>query len=482
MKVNLLLRWTLLQTHRTEAAQLLAVAVRTGTPNTGLWAAQVLQHSKLQSSAIAPLLMGDVIAFAQKVSRGTGTTNARAARKLAHAYSLAGATASGSGSGSALAPTSAAAAKVAPTTAQAGRLSVGKARAAFNNPSHWLETSSGKLVPNAARLQGQSLQAWQSLSTKFGTELSESLFDARVRGASAASVIDVMQSAGSTKTLTIRDLAELMFVAIGDGRSSNFAGPVDTPSLHDGFHTYGTSAFEEMFGDAHTEGLVLTVFGADGEVPLVDLDRGKPLSEQPKAVRQIKAAIKEAQASVPADNIGYEVSATFFKPAAGASGAKVFKHDWARAPEKNAAMADSILNGNGLLSHLTVNDRQGVSRLLYDTGNPKSLASISKDFQRTKDRNALASSLGGWTQTLAAQVAAAGKPQMMSTRRFNEHAAQALAMGLLLERTSAGVLRKGPVDTSLSNTDLPLSVRQLDLRKSYPAALREVRSALGLKP
>ena len=307
------------------------------------------------------------------------------------------------------------------------------------------------------------------------------MFDAKARGGTTTAVIDALQAAGSQLTLTVRDLGHLQFVCLTDGRAT--AG-ISRPSLHDTLHSYGTSMFEEMYGDAHTEGLVRSLFATDADGKIA-IDASKPLGEQPLVVQALKTRIQQDFGSVTLANLAFETRAAFYQT--DDIGYESFKHLWYETPSRNAAQMAHILERSGALSHLGDATRARVDALIHDAADPNSFAGISGELERALAISRMAGSMfppkfRAWLARLNDVVRDDSASQMMSAAQFSDHAAQAVAMSLILERAAPGSLAFGPARTLLTNDTLARPLQSLDLRTSYPAALREVRRALALPP
>ena len=465
-------RWWLLQANREAAGQVLALAHRLGLPDADSWAAGVMAHAASSGAASD----GQVLRAAQLVALGRQVMSPREpaifsaeeirSLAIAHAHD-----------------------RSRPQT-EAGTpgnpighdwRDAHAARAAFNFPAHWLDTGDGRVAPDPSRLEGESASAWNSLTRKFGPEFATTLFDAKARGGNTTAVIDAMQVAGSKLTLTVRDLARLQFVCLTDGKATP---GVSWPSLHDTLHSYGTSMFEEMYGDAHTEGLVRSLFATDAPGK-IDIDAGKSLGAQPLVVRALKTRIQEDFGSVTLANLAFETRAAFYQT--DDIGYESFKHRWYETPSQNASQMEQVLERSGALAHLGVAIRARVNSLIHDAADPNSFASISRELDRALAASPMAGSMfppkfKAWLSRLNDLVREDSANQMMSTAQFSEHAAQAIAMSLVLERAASGSMILGPARTLLGDDMLARPLQSLDLRTSYPAALREVRQALGLSP
>ncbi len=465
-------RWWLLQVHREVAGQVLALAHRLGLPDVDGWAAGVLAHAASSGavSDVQLLMKAQWAAFGRQVRspHEPATFAAGEVRKFANAHALARSK-----------PSTVAGAPATPV--DHGWRSAQAARAAFNHPPHWLDAGHGKVAPDLRRLDGESASAWNLLTQKFGPELSTTLFDAKARGGNTMAVIEALQAAGSALTLNVRDLARLQFVCLTDGRPTP---GVSRPTLHDTLHSYGTSMFEEMYGDAHTEGLVRSLFATDA-TDKIAIDASKPLGAQPLVVQALKERIQADFGSVTLTNLAYEIRASFYQT--DDIGYESFKHRWYETPSQNAHQMAQILESGGALAHLSASTRARVDALIHDAADPTSFASISNELER-----ALAASptsgyifppkFTAWLSRLNDVIRADSTNQMMSAAQFSDHAAQAIAMSLVLERVAPGSLALGPARTLLAEGTLVPSSQSLDLRTSYPAALREVRQALGLPP
>lgn len=462
--------WWRQQANLEVAGQVLALAHRLGLPDVDGWAAGVMANAVPGGAASGEQVLqaAQLAAFGrQAVSpRGPAVFSARELRDLANAHALAR---SQTEAGTPARPTN------------HGWRDARAARAAFNHPAHWLDAGGGKVAPDSGRLEGRSASAWDALTGKFGPELATTLFDAKARGGNATAVIDAMQAAASRLTLTVRDLAHLEFVCLTNGKPT--AG-VSWPSLHDALHSYGTSMFEEMYGDAHTEGLVRSLF-ATNAYDKIEIDASRPLGEQPLVVQALKTRIQEDFGSVTLSNLAFETSAAFFQ--IDDIGNESLKHPWYQTPSRNAGHMAQILERSGALAHLGAATRARVDALIHDAADPNSFASISSELDRALAVSPMARSMfplkfRAWLARLKDVVREDSASQMMSAAQFSEHAAQAIAMSLVLERAAPGSLAFGPARTLLANDTLAPALQSLDLRTSYPAALREVRHALGLSP
>jgi hypothetical protein len=355
------------------------------------------------------------------------------------------------------------------------------ARAAFNHPDHWIDSGDGRLEPDPARLEGESALAWQSLTEKFGAPLAKVLFDAKARGGNAMAVIDALRVAGSRLTLTVRDLGRLQFVCFTNGKATPDSASL---TLHDALHSYGTSMFEEMYGDAHTEGLVRSLFGS-GDSNKIPIEPGKPLSEQPDVVQQLKARIRKDFASVTPPDLTYDIRAAFYQT--DDWGYESFKHGWYSAPSQNARKVAEVLERNGALAHLDAATRTRVNALIHDSTDPNSIESISRTLERALATDSFAGrtfppKFTAWLERLNDVLREGSQGRMMTEAQFSDHAAQAIALSLVLERAAPGSLASGPSGIRLNGQALAQPLHALDLRAAYPAALREVREALGLAP
>ena len=454
-------RWLWRQTHREVASELLALAHRSGVREADVWATTVLANAQSHGAAnAAQILRAAQLAALGRALPESGqpmVVSVADIRRLAS-------------QGSAGAP-----------AGQAGQNwhDAQTARAAFNHPAHWRDAGGGRVAPDTAQLEGESAAAWRSLTDKFGDELARTLFDAKARGGDATAVIDAIEASGSDRTLTVVDLAHLQFVCLTNGQVSP---GVSLPTLHDALHSYGTSMFEEMYGDAHTEGLVRSLFSLAAS-DKISIDASRPLSAQPAAVQALEARLRDDFASVTVANLAFETRAAFYQT--DDIGYESFKDDWYADPSQNADKMARLLDANGALAHLDASTRARVDALIHDRADPGSFESISMDLTAAMAASRFGASMfpprfTAWLARLAEVTREASERHSMSRARFDDHAAQAIAMALTLERAAPGSLRAGPSGTRLSDPAFPPELRALDLRQAYPAVLRGVRQALGL--
>ena len=472
MKACSFLQWRLLaQSNHTASAKVLVLAQKLGLTDPDRWAASVLvqfQRSAEPSQLADPeqlVQAAEMAALGQPV----GSPNAAAAVSIQRIRDLAAERAAH------------ARAVTTPASANAPMRSAEAARTAFNHPSHWRDAGAGKVAPNVAQLEGESALAWGALTHKFGGPLAENLFDAKARGSSVTALIQTLQTSGSQQSLAVRDLAHLQYVCFTDGRvSEGFA----FATLHDAFHSYGTSVFEEMYGDAHTETLVRSLFASKGSSK-ISINASQALGTQPLVVAQLKARIKDDFASMQPGNLTYEMRKRFSQT--DEFGHRSFKHDWYASPSNNPQQMEKILNGGGFLANLDAATRTQIQNLIHDKNDPNSFASISRELQERMSRNGFAGGMfppkfAAWLSRLSQVVESDLAGRMLSEGQFNDHAAQAVALALTMERATPGSLARGPSSTLLDDASLATPLNTLDLRLAYPAALREVRSALGLAP
>jgi hypothetical protein len=344
-------------------------------------------------------------------------------------------------------------------------------RAAFNNPIHWRE-SANLIVPNLAGLVGKSALAWRAVTSKFKDGLAEKMFDANVRGGALA-VMSVMDAEGSQQTLTVHDLTALQYVAITDGTKPKLAVALETPTLHDTFHSavgYGVTVREEIFGDAFSGAMVDLMFGEEADV---NVDRTLALDQQPDLVKQLKSHIRKQFASASIETISREIPLSFVDS---------LLKNWSTSAIQNAKLAEETLDANGLLAHLEPASRQRINALIYGVEQVGSLEGIAASFTNNHDKTALQRELSGWLGKLEVTLQAESKGQAMSFPEFERRAARAVAFALVLERAAPGSLRDGPLSIGLDDAELAPALRALDLRVDFPKTLREVQRALGQQP
>jgi hypothetical protein len=472
MKTNPLLQWRqLAQSNRTASAQVLALAQKLGVPDADRWAAAVLAQAQRGAEPFNVadpkqlLQAAEVAALGQQLA----TPNAPAVLSLQRIRQLATERAQP------------APAVATPIAVNAPMRSAEAARTAFNHPDHWRDAGAGKVAPNVARLEGTSALAWQDLTQKFGAPLATALFDIKARGSSVTSLIQALEKSGSKLSLTPRDLAHLQYVCFTDGRVKE---GVALLTLHDAFHTYGTSVFEEMYGDAHTEGLVRSLFAGTASSKIA-VNPNLPLSAQPLVVAQLKERIKTDFASVAPGNLTYEIRENFYQT--DDFGYESFKHDWYASPSSNPQQLEKIVNASGAFANLDAATRTQITALIYDKNDPNSFASISRELEARMAAKPYAAgfwppTFTAWLSRLNAVVEKGLASRMLNEGQFTEQAAQAIALSLAMERAAPGSLARGPSSTLLDDTSLARPLHTLNLRSAYPDALREVRQALGLTP
>jgi hypothetical protein len=461
---------SLLQTNRTEAAQVLAMAARTGVADAAAWAARTLSLASEQGAGLPPQVVAKAIAMVEQNARSAVLAPAIERFSVAEIRQLANAM------NKPRAPQAA-----TPAAADSWR-TPRQALIAYNQPD-WINVRAGRVVLNASRLQGESAQAWADLTAKFGTPLTQALFDARVRAGTVSALIDVLDNAHSTHILTVPDLTRLQYLAVTDGRPGAGVAP---PTLHDAFHTYGTSVREEMYGDVHTEGLVRALFSNEPDNK-ISLQPSLPLARQPEVVRQLKARIDADFKSVEPENLLFELRRSFYEDEPNDLGMPVYRHDWWSKPAENAARAETLFKGSGAIAHLDANASRRLQGMINGANNPDSLAAISARFERGGGYDSAAAipffgQLRAWMNQAFELVGSSTTNRLMSQAQYKEYAARSVALGLTLERAAPGALALGPSSTLPTLPALAAPLQNLDLRTSYPRVLREVRQALGLTP
>jgi hypothetical protein len=462
----------LLQSNRTAADALLTLANKAASAQPNDWAAKLLvlaqSHGMTTNEQIlvaarvaifsgAPLITNTAHAEVQRIAE---------IRQLATDLHAAKGTVAAKGARST-------------STLPEGR-SAPAARVAFNNPTHWQE-SANLIVPNVANLVGKSELAWRAVTSKFKGGLAEKLFDANVRGGALA-VMSVMSAEGSLQTLTIHDLTALQYVAITDGNKPKLAVPLETPTLHDTFHSavgYGVSVREEMFGDAFSEDMVNSLFGDDADIRV---NLNTPLDQQPDAVKQIKLRIAENFSSATTDKITGELRSLFQSLRKNEDGFAVHTGQWTGTAIENAKRAERTLEANGLLAHLNPAGRQKIEDLIYGTEQTGSFEAIASRFVSSKDTRQFERELEGWLGQMTSTLRTESKAQGMSLPEFERKAARAVAFALVLERAAPGSLGDGPLSIGLNDEELAPALRTLDLRIDFAKTLREVQTALGQQP
>ena len=459
--------WCLFQANPTVSGQLLSLAHKLGVPDADRWcAATLVQAQRLASPGSTPtdaqvLQAAQLVALGQQIT----TTDARSVlsiqdiRRLATAHSQTPAPV------------------VRPPTASSEPLrSAAQVQVAFNNPKHWTVDSAGQHAPRQKDLQGQSQAAWDRVQDKFKPELAATLFDANVRGGFTA-MMAAMDAVGSRLPLTVSDVTDLQYVAITQGGHTANAAEVFDPTLHDAAHSvsrYGVSALAEIYGDAHTEDMVRSLFNRQ---PKVALDMTKPLDQQPQAARALRQHIDAQFASVSLDAFAATVKGAFVRT--GNHPARL-KHEWSQSPRENAQRAEKILDANGLLTHLSNTDRAQVLSLIHGTNRPGTFEAAATRFAQSGNLDQFTRDVDAWSTELAARVKRLSVKHTMSRTEFKTHASRAIALGLLIERTAPGTLAQGAVNAELSS--LPASLRELNLREAYLPVLAEVQRALEIAP
>jgi hypothetical protein len=442
-----------MQSNLTQANEMLRIAHDLGDPDADAWAARMLAcaHATDLGSGQGPLFVANRMAIAH--GRWPAASELRALAHAAHMTSVGNTSA-------------------APLRDDAA------ARSAFNRPTHWVATADGRLAPDASTLRNEAARAWSAATQRFGSDLAMTMFDANVRGGTVA-VIAAMDAAGSRQALTVRDIAELQYVAFTSGSPSTLGvNALDAPTLHDAAHSaagYGVSVHQEIHGDDFSEALINDLFGIEPEIVI---NRGAPLDQQPSVALQLSQLIDVRFANVSIDSLLQEIEPSFFSPT---STGPQLSHGWGQSPSEDAHRAEQILDANGLLAHLEPAGRRAVLALIYGAQRPHTFEAIATRLAQSGDRQQFARDVDAWLDDVADCLRAASSGSLMSRDEFGNHAARAVAFGLLLDRTAPGSLVMGPLDTGLGDADLPMALRQLDLRTTYPPVLREVQRALGPK-
>jgi hypothetical protein len=472
--MNRLHRWRLAQTNQALAHEVSSAAARAGhVADADAWAARLLacaQRHGLASGSL-PTLAARITALAGHVP------DAAELRRMAVALDNARVGVS-------------AVPAVAMKTEQ-------EARIAFNRPAHWSRTTDGRLVPSVPRLQGESASAWLLLTAKFGNELAQSMFDAGVRGGATA-VMKVMNDAGSSRSLSLRDLAELQRVAHSDGGQSDFTKPAGELLLHDVMHVfgaYGVSEVQEQMGDQFAERLLTSLFGVEydgnfvmpavtgAEAP-VTIDVTRPLAEQPDAVSGIHSLIASKFSLARGQQLAGSVERAFFtrRPVEVFSADLV--HDWSGTSAAQCARrAEQILDAHGLLVHLDPAARDRVLHTIYGAQTPGSLERSIGLVGAARDGTQFQRTLIDWVRfRLAPTVALKSGGQLMKFDDFESRAADVIAAGLMLERAAPGSLAATPIGTVLGSGPSAPALARLNVREAYPGIRLEVRRALGLPP
>jgi hypothetical protein len=436
--------WVLSQANQSAASQLLTLAARLGERDPQDWAA------RLWTVAQARPLAGDPeqilrVAHAVALARGL-TPSTQQLRAL-----LTGA-------------------RPAPLRTNA------QAQVDFNQPPHWRVGADGRFKPDTARLRGEAAQAWSSITRKFGPTLAVRMFDANVRGGAMA-VFAAMDAAGSPLSVTVSDIARLQFTALTDGRPRLAgAGTPEMPTLHDAGHSmsaYGVSVQQEIHGDLFSEALLDKLFGDDTKAII---DRSRPLAQQPLAVAEVRQAIREQFEGLSLNLMLAELDTAFQTRLVGDQPST---RKWEGTPNESAVRAEQVMQANGLLAHLNRQGLQAVRALIYGP-DELTFEGLAADFVRSGDREAFARDVDAWLDDMALTLRAASPNALMTRTQFTEHAARAVAFGLLIDRAAPGSLRDGLLDVSVREEALMPALRTLDLRWAYPAVLLEVQRALGL--
>jgi hypothetical protein len=472
--MNVLARWWLAQANQSFAHEMLSIAAGAGhAADADAWAASVLAcaHRRgLNSSSLSTLA-------ARMAALPSHAPDPAELRRMAVAFDKA--------------TTSASATQPVPMkTEQAARI-------AFNRPAHWSRAAEGQLAPNIPRLHGASASAWLLLAAKFGGGLAKSMFDACVRGGAMA-VIKVMDDAGSSQRLSLRDLAGLQQVAHSSGARPELTKPLAGPFVHDVMHVfgaYGVSEVEEQMGDQFAERLLTSLFGIeyDGNFVLpavtgneapVAIDLARPLGAQPSAVSGLHSLIAGKFTAAHGQRLAVAVERAFFSRRPAERFAADLIHDWSGTSAAQCARhAEQILDAHGLLVHLDPAARARVLHTIYGAETPGSLersigllgpARDSAQFQRT---------LVDWVRfRLAPVVALESGGWLMEFEDFESRAADVIAAGLMLERAAPGSLATTPISTPLGIAENAKGIASLNVREAYPAIRMEVRRALGLSP
>jgi hypothetical protein len=354
--------------------------------------------------------------------------------------------------------------------------STAQVRAAFNNPAHWRVDPQGRHTPQESNLRGQSQAAWARIQKKFSPDMAATLFDANVRGGISATMAS-MDAVGSRLPLTVQDVIDLQYVAITSGVRVANAGPVYDPGLHDAAHSvslYGVSALAEMYGDAHTEYMVQSLFG---KKLTASINVPRPLDQQPRAARALRQHIDAEFAALSLDKFAATVKATFVSTD---DKSVRLKQSWSDSPRENALRAEKILDANGLLAHLSAAGRAQVLSLVHGPNQPATFEAAATRFALSGNREQFTRDVDAWSTQLAASVKQASANHTMSATEFKAHASRAIAFGLLIERTAPGRLANGAVNAELST--LPASLLNLNLREAYAQTLSEVQRALEISP
>ena len=470
-------RWWLLQANRGLADELLLIAGVAAPRDPEGWAAKVVVWARQHGVGEGPqlLLAARAVAFAAPISTGRNGAAGRApspsALSLSEARALATAFAGAAGRAGALVPRSATSIRPAVILR-----SDAAALAAFNQPKHWGPAPDGLLVPTDGRLHDDVQRTWREFNHKFGDALARRMFDANVRGGTLA-VIAVLNADGSRMPLTLGDVTQLQYLAISDGLPVERGAPIrHALTLHDAVHSligYGVSELEELHGDAFAESMLDGLFGS---TPQLAIERDRPLNEQPAVVRELAAFIDLKFDSVSLDGLLKKVVPCFFK----SGGAAPFlKESWDATPLANARRAEQVLDNHGLLAHLTPAAREQLRSMFHGVNRPDSFEAIASRRDRTGDSARFTRDVEAWAVALTGRIRALSAGSLMSRAAFKQQAAKAIAVGLLLDRSSPRSLRMGPIDTELKHVP---ELAFIDLRVAYPQVLAEVENALGIRP
>jgi hypothetical protein len=377
----------------------------------------------------------------------------------------------------------------ASATAMAPARTNAQVQVAYNHPTHWFLSPSGQFAPVKNRLAGESAQAWIRLSTKFGEPLAERLFDAGVRG-NVMSQITLLDTSNLGQSLSLRDAAELQAIARSDGNAGGLK-----LTLHDVGHAttgYGPAPIQETAGDQFAEFLLTHLFGDRSEVDSsppasrqalqVRIDVNRPLSEQPAVMRDLPVLIDKHWRRSGADQLGWEVQKLLYKRLPTEIFMTQLKQDWTgRSPSENAHELERILMTSGQLAHLGPQAQERIKALIYPTDADSSFASICKNFDPATNSGSFQRVFVNWVRgSLSPALVKEASRSTITREEFRSRAADAVALGLMLERAAPGELLNSPIGSPLVDAEEAPALRSLDLRKAYPAVREEVRRALGL--
>jgi hypothetical protein len=493
--------WWWIQTNRSAAAKIMSMAQRTGLSYSAsqTWAVQLLpQASRLGAVEGSQVLhLAAVGVLERQVSSGVTAPAAsdpavqiQSVRGLAQRWhdlcaeqpQLAQFLRSSPG------PLMAQVGRQTPTVAalDAPRSDVA-VRLAYNQPTHWRVTAAGLMVPSASQLKGVSDQAWKAVIDKFGSDLSNILFNANVRGGLPA-VFAAMNHEGSRQSLTPVDLARLSYVALTPGVGSGDPSGIFLLSLHDAGHCvagYGPAELEENEGDQYAEFLLRSMYAHDPKSAVVAerktkiaIDSARLLDVQPNAVAALAQEISVRFQANRIERLTAIVVARYFDVQR--AEIKIYSPSvkWAENPASDAQTILRLLQP--LTSHLGPTQQARIQALVGQHGwtavDPNAGAPML-------DNNPYQIKMFRWVRDqLAPAVAAEMRSHLMPWSQFQPRAQRMVAFGLLLERTSPGVLSRGPTGTGLDPAQLPAAVRTLDLRVAYPPVLREVERNLPVSP